>query len=64
MDIEEIYPKLCYYDRRNPNNTLEPNEKQKPRQDCYCDNCFYGRDALALEILQLKEQISILTFKP
>lgn len=31
-----------------------------PRQKgCYCDNCFYGRDALAMEAIRLKGRIAI-----
>lgn len=54
MDIKEVCEKLCYYDKRNPDNMVLDSGK-KPRVDCYCDNCFYGRDQLALEIIALKE---------
>jgi hypothetical protein len=47
-----IYEKLCSYDKRNPDCILEEDE-EKPREDCYCDNCFYGRHELAEIILDL-----------
>jgi len=52
MKIEEIYGFLCYYDLRNPYNTNFENEPLPEK--CFCDNCFYGRNKLALEILKLK----------
>ena len=59
MEIQEVLENLCYYDERNPDNSLqyfdlEGEEPPEPRKDCACDNCFYGRDKLALEILSLK----------
>jgi hypothetical protein len=54
MNIEEILTYLCVYDERNPNNALfdlEESEKPLPRSNCFCDNCFYGRDKLAFFIL-------------
>jgi hypothetical protein len=53
MTKTEILENLCYYDKRNPlyidlDNDIEKSEK------CFCDNCFYGRNKLALEILKLK----------
>lgn len=50
---EEIYENLCIGDHRNPD--YEECEDDVPRADCFCDNCFYRRDALAMEILRLKE---------
>jgi hypothetical protein len=32
----------------------DPGDIPEPRAGCCCDNCFYGRDALALEILRLR----------
>lgn len=56
MQLKKIYQNLCYYDKRNPNNDLENgNEKE----NCYCDNCFYGRNILALEILRLNDIITV-----
>lgn len=51
MNIKEVYEKLCVHDRRNPDYIeKDPFEKDS----CYCDNCFYGRHTLAIEILKLK----------
>lgn len=55
---DEIYENLCTYDPRSPYYAdlamaLEDDMRQ-PRQNCCCDNCFYGRDRLALEILRLR----------
>jgi hypothetical protein len=55
MELIEVYKRLCYYDKRNPNNIIDTDEPQEPRDNCYCDNCFYGRDRLALEIIELRE---------
>jgi hypothetical protein len=71
METSEILSNLCFYDSRNPDfKDMYPAEeygkgKNKhgffkepypvPRDNCYCDNCFSGRDALALEILRLRE---------
>lgn len=52
--------KLCNKDPRNPLfNDLYGYEDEKPipRSDCACDNCFYGRDAMALEIIRLREAL-------
>jgi hypothetical protein len=59
MENNTILENLCSYDKRNPNHCWyeEDDEPTKPRQNCYCDNCFYGRDGLAREILRLKENI-------
>lgn len=54
LTIEEIKRNLCYYDPENPHNNLglyEEDERPTPRDNCYCDNCFYGRDKLARYIL-------------
>jgi hypothetical protein len=32
----------------------EYDEGDVPRDDCFCDNCTYGRDSLAIEILLLR----------
>lgn len=63
MDLKDVCDKLCYYDDRSPEyaDMLECYDeidvKPEPRKDCYCDNCFYGRDKLALEILRLRELV-------
>ena len=55
MKEYEIKGNLCYYDEENPDNNLDcydnEVERPKPRENCHCDNCFYGRDKLARYIL-------------
>lgn len=56
---EQIHENLCIYDPRNPlyanlYGDHDPADIPAPRNDCACDNCFYGRDRLALEILRLR----------
>ena len=57
---EQVFENLCWHDPRNPNYTemgLDDDEKIEPRfEDCCCDNCFYGKDKLAMEILRLREK--------
>lgn len=57
MTKEEIYEGLCCHNPLNPLYTELDAEGDKyiPREKCYCDNCFYGRNKLALEILHLIE---------
>ena len=52
MTIEEIVVNLCVYDKRNPDSLDEGKNPKK----CCCDNCFYGRDILAQEILRLMQE--------
>jgi hypothetical protein len=63
MKLKEILKCLCWYDPRNPNyyNPFDAEDERKPRENCYCDNCFYGRDALALEIINLRELLKMET---
>lgn len=56
-----VLENLCYHDINHPrwedlHGFDEPDEILEPRKDCYCDNCFYGRDKLALEILKLRDR--------
>jgi hypothetical protein len=57
MNTEEILSRLCTYDPRNPDHIELGDDSPPPREACYCDNCFYGRDRMALHILDLQEQI-------
>jgi len=60
MTLEQLYKKLCVYDKRSPyclTWSCYFGANQKPRDGCFCDNCFYGLDRLALEILRLKELV-------
>ncbi len=56
MDVLDY---LCYHNPLSPDYD-EEDEKDDPQdksKQCYCDNCFYGRDELAKEILKLTEQL-------
>ena len=56
MTDEEVLRNLCYYDPRNPEyEDFAPDERYEPRDNCSCDNCFYRRDPLAIEILRLRQ---------
>jgi hypothetical protein len=57
MDIDDIRKELCVYDSRHPDypeltDALEWDEIREPGGDCACDNCFYGRTALADTLLR------------
>jgi len=54
--------KLCYYDERNPDHPDKTDydyEFPEPRDNCACSNCFYGRDAMALEMIAQAEALRI-----
>lgn len=55
MSTQEVLESLCVYDDRHPSYAAfkEGYADQEPRNNCYCDNCFYGRDKLAIFILSL-----------
>ncbi len=66
MNKTQILEKLCYYDARNPNGVIdefdgaeiiESHKRQmlKPHAYCSCDNCFYGRDEMAQNMLKSYE---------
>ena len=56
------YKSLCYYDGRNPDRySLDEDDPREPRDPgCACDNCYYGRDALALEVIRLRNALGII----
>jgi hypothetical protein len=61
MDDYTIFTYLCAYDSRNPHFDMPTDDWEEQelkerlaRPECYCDNCFYGRTKLALEIIRLK----------
>ena len=60
MSDQEIKINLCYYDPENPNNNLdayEDEDRPQPRTEgCCCDNCFYGRDKLAMQLIEAKRE--------
>lgn len=55
MELETIYENLCVHDPRNPFYVDDCEETPEIGGDCYCDNCFYGRHNLAVEILKLRD---------
>jgi len=60
MKLEDVFGFLCVYDKRNPCYTpddMDLEDITQPRNGCYCDNCFYGRDQLALEILAQRDAL-------
>lgn len=61
MNVKELAIKnLCWYDPRHPDYDKEFSEENNlPNKiKCSCDNCFYGRTRLAVEILNLLENPS------
>lgn len=58
---EIITKNLCVYDLRSDMYddlfSCNGDDMPKPRNDCFCDNCFYGRDKLAIYAIDLIEQI-------
>ena len=67
MKDSEIFDNLCVYDPLNPYyqemmdiGMYDEGETPEPRDNCFCDNCFYGRDKLAVELLKyIKEAIYV-----
>lgn len=59
--MDNVEAKLCIYDRRNPDfymhNADDDRVPGAPR--CFCDNCFYGRNELAIEILRLRAAVEL-----
>jgi len=52
---------LCIHDPRSPYYTAPESPEdyiQEARNGCACDNCFYGRDAMALEIFALRARVA------
>jgi hypothetical protein len=60
MSEQEIKTNLCYYDPENPNSNLDAYDDEdlpQPRTEgCCCDNCFYGRDKLAMQLIEAKRE--------
>ena len=55
MTLDEIKENLCYNDLRNPDVTVDEETAKEIAEnnvDCYCDNCFRGKTALAEELLK------------
>ncbi len=63
MTNQEILENLCYYDERNPDNSLDCIDEEdreeflieNKKKGCACDNCFYSRTELAEELLKYIE---------
>lgn len=57
---EHVLESLCVKDKRNPNYYDVYYDDDEPNLDvkCSCDNCFYGRTRLALEIIKLKDELN------
>ena len=53
MTREEVYESLCYRDERSPCHNPDYEKDDK----CFCDNCFYRRHELAIEILRLMDKL-------
>ena len=53
--LKEVYTNLCAYDKRNPfcTETCGCERSELTRENCMCDNCFYGRTKMAEQILDL-----------
>ncbi len=59
MIPSDFYSSLCTKDKRSPYfEDIYGDEEDipVPRKGCHCDNCFYGRDRLALVIIELLER--------
>jgi len=61
MTEQEIKENLCNYDLRNPDGVIsylgsdeikEENYGNYKKENCSCDNCYYGRTKLAEELLK------------
>jgi len=60
MKREEILIRLCWYDQRNPNfyEYYVGYDPAEPRESgCACDNCFYGRDQLAMALIAALDKL-------
>ena len=56
MKVEELVKNLCAYDKRNPHHYSDDEvDEDRDTDKCYCDNCFYGRTALAESYLKTLE---------
>ena len=55
---------LCYYDKRNPDCSLDDEDIEgykksllKKNKTCSCDNCFYGRSKLTEQLIWQQERM-------
>lgn len=64
-ELEEIdLTNLCYYDKRNPDCSVDDEDIQdhkkcllKKSKTCSCDNCFYGRTKLTEQLIWQAERM-------
>lgn len=49
---KKAHEALCVRDERSPYH-VELDEPIPPRKNCGCDNCYCGKDELALIIIEL-----------
>ncbi len=53
IPLADVLQSLCIWDTRNPNSQPRDEDDPAPREPgCACENCFYGRDRLAIELLR------------
>jgi hypothetical protein len=58
--IPDPFESLCLHDPRSSSFALlhddddDDDDRRLPRVNCYCDECFYRRDPLALEVIRLR----------
>ena len=58
---DEIFRYLCTKDQRNPlfqDVYGCDDDIPEARKDCACDNCFYGRDTIAIELLKTEADLT------
>ena len=65
MKHEQIYDSLCVHDKRSNHYADihvhdDAEDIPEPRVNCFCDNCFYRRDELALKIIELGARNKVL----
>ena len=62
----EVRRMLCAKDTRHPDFAylFDVEDRHIPREGCACDNCFYGRDKMAVEILRLRYEVMDLANVP
>jgi len=56
MTLKRIKENLCYSDLRNPNVTVDEEtaiEIAKNNADCYCDNCFRGKNGISRRTIEV-----------
>lgn len=61
MNIDTLrhiaHKNLCLYDRRSYYyEKPDDDDKREPRNGCACDKCFYGKDDIAIAILEFLDQ--------